>query len=67
MTFNTVRPLPGSALRSFFVAGFECSTHVRPDGVRLDLLTATGHAQWVRQDYAQVRSFGMETVRDGVR
>lgn len=40
---------------------------MRPDGVRLDLLTATGHAQRALEDYAQVRGLGMHTVRDGVR
>src|SRR5262249_8838647 len=29
--------------RSFFAAGFECSTHVRRSGHRLDLIEATAH------------------------
>jgi hypothetical protein len=52
---------------SFFMAGFECSAHVRPDGVRLDLLQSTRHDSLVAQDYAQVRAYGMRTARDGVR
>jgi beta-glucosidase/6-phospho-beta-glucosidase/beta-galactosidase len=49
------------------MAGFECSAHVRPDGVRLDLLASTRHDSLVAEDYAQVRAYGMRTVRDGVR
>ena len=31
---------------SFFQAGFECSSHKRPDGVRLDLVDAKhGHTE----------------------
>jgi beta-glucosidase/6-phospho-beta-glucosidase/beta-galactosidase len=56
-----------SNLASFFLAGFECSTHVRPDGVRLDLLASTRHDSLVTQDYHQVRATGIRAVRDGVR
>ena len=35
----TFRP---SLFRSFFLGGFECSTHRRKDGRRLDLIAATG-------------------------
>lgn len=52
---------------SFFQAGFECSTHRRADGNRLDLLQATGHAAHCLADYRQVKSLGMKTVRDGIR
>jgi hypothetical protein len=58
--------MPGS-LSSFFLAGFECSAHVRPDGVRLDLLVSTRHDALVAEDYRHVRALGMWTVRDGAR
>ena len=54
-------------LCSFFLAGFECSAHVRPDGIRLDLLASTGHDRLAQRDYAQVRGYGLRTIRDGVR
>lgn len=54
-------------LKSFWIAGFECSCHLRPDGRRLDLIAATGHDRLAAADYARARDFGMETVRDGVR
>ena len=52
---------------SFFQAGFECSSHRRRDGVRLDLIRATGHDKHVLQDYRQCRQLGFRTLRDGLR
>src|SRR5215218_5326350 len=52
---------------SFFVGGFECSSHRRCDGVRLDLLHSTAHAINVAADYRQLREHGIYTVRDGAR
>ena len=55
------------SFRSFFMAGFECSSHRRPDGLRLDLVRATGHDQHALQDYRSCAELGLGTVRDGVR
>ena len=52
---------------SFLMAGFECSSHRRRDGVRLDLIRATGHDRHVAQDYRQCRKLGFNTLRDGLR
>ena len=52
---------------SFFQAGFECSSHRRKDGVRLDLIRATGHDRHVLRDYRQCKNLGLLTVRDGLR
>lgn len=52
---------------SFFQAGFECSSHRRPDGVRLDLIKATGHDRHVLNDYRQLKKLGFRTLRDGLR
>jgi hypothetical protein len=49
------------------MAGFECSSHRRRDGQRLDLLRATGHDSWARSDYHQVAGLGLRAARDGVR
>lgn len=59
-------PAP-SILASFIQGGFECSTHKRPDGRRLDLLAATGHDKHAAADYAQLAARGIRTVRDGLR
>jgi hypothetical protein len=52
---------------SFFMAGFECSSHRRRDGRRLDLLAATSHDRLAARDYREVAGFGLRTVRDGLR
>lgn len=52
---------------SFFMAGFECSTHRRRDGTRLDLIRATGHDTHVAGDYRRCLEVGIGTVRDGLR
>jgi len=54
-------------LNSFFLGGFECSTHRRHDGRRLDLIAATGHDRAVVQDYRWMVEHGIRSVRDGVR
>lgn len=53
--------------RSFFQGGFECSTHRRRDGRRLDVVAATGHDRYAWEDYRQLAGLGMETIRDGLR
>ena len=57
----------GNGFDSFFMGGFECSSHRRRDGVRLDLIGATSHDRHVRQDYASCKRLGLTTLRDGVR
>jgi len=52
---------------SFFQAGFECSSHRRRDGVRLDLIRATAHDRHVVSDYRLCRELGFRTIRDGLR
>jgi hypothetical protein len=55
------------SLDSFFLAGFECSTHRRPDGVRLDLIASTHHDELALDDYLACARLGIRTVRDGLR
>jgi beta-glucosidase/6-phospho-beta-glucosidase/beta-galactosidase len=57
----------GNSFAGFFQAGFECSSHRRKDGVRLDLIRATGHDKHVLRDYRQCRELGFHTLRDGLR
>jgi beta-glucosidase/6-phospho-beta-glucosidase/beta-galactosidase len=57
----------GRTFANFFQAGFECSSHRRRDGVRLDLIRATGHDKHVLGDYRLCRELGFSTVRDGLR
>src|SRR5256885_1123949 len=59
--------MTGSSFNSFFQAGFECSSHRRKDGVRLDLIKATGHDKHVLRDYRSCKELGFGTIRDGLR
>jgi beta-glucosidase/6-phospho-beta-glucosidase/beta-galactosidase len=59
--------MTGTLFQSFFLAGFECSSHRRADGRRLDLVASTGHDRWAASDYRQVAEMGMRTARDGLR
>ena len=64
-----------SIFKSFWIGGFECSTHRLPRrkamgnfaGLRLDLIEATRHDEFAMQDYARLQSAGIRTARDGVR
>ena len=49
---------------SFFQAGFECSSHRRRDGVRLDLIRATSHDRHIASDYRQCAELGLRTLRE---
>lgn len=53
--------------QSFFLGGFECSSHVNTSGRRLDMIAATGHDRFARQDYARLREQGVLAARDGIR
>lgn len=56
-----------SLFPSFFQGGFECSTHRRFDGKRLDLIEATRHDRFALKDYRRLQSVGLDTARDGIR
>jgi len=53
--------------RSFFLGGFECSSHRRMDGRRLDMIAASRHDLLAPEDYQQLTRHGIRTARDGVR
>ena len=68
-------PVDSSVFQSFWIGGFECSTHRLPRrkalgrfaGQRLDLVASTKHDQFALDDYARLRQAGIRTARDGVR
>jgi beta-glucosidase/6-phospho-beta-glucosidase/beta-galactosidase len=53
--------------RGFFMGGFECSTHRLRAGRRLDVIGATAHDRFAREDYRRLAHVGMRTIRDGLR
>lgn len=49
------------------MGGFECSTHRLRSGRRLDVVGATAHDRFTRQDYQRLADVGIRTARDGIR
>ncbi|GGE03533.1 glycosyl transferase family 1 [Aureimonas endophytica] len=59
--------VPG-LFRSFFQGGFESSSHRRAhDRQRIDMIAASYHDRFAREDYAELAHHGIRTVRDGLR
>jgi hypothetical protein len=54
-------------LGSWFVAGFEGSTHRRSDRRRLDLVAGTCHDRFVDADYRRMRRIGISAAREALR
>ncbi len=52
---------------SFFLGGFECSTHRLRTGRRLDVIAASRHDEFAIQDYERLRRAGLRAARDGLR
>ena len=52
---------------SFFLGGFECSTHRLATGKRLDEIAATQHDRFAREDYLRLPQIGIRTAREGLR
>ena len=60
-------PAPRNTLfPSYFLGGFECSSHIYRTGGRQDYLALTHHDRLYREDYALVRSVGIRAIRDGL-
>ncbi|MDQ3099276.1 MAG: family 1 glycosylhydrolase [bacterium] len=51
---------------SYFWAGYECTSSLPEDRNRLDMLRATKHDQYCREDYRLAKSIGISTVREGL-
>lgn len=49
------------------MGGFECATHRRRDGRRVDVIAQTHHDLRCAEDYALLAAAGIRTVRDGLR
>ena len=60
-------PPQSRLFRSFWLGGFESACHINRNGIRLDLVCATGHDIDTDADYARARGLGLRTVRESVR
>lgn len=52
---------------SFFIGGFECSTHYTREHKRVDVLAVSGHDRHAAPDYRELGKVGIRTVREGLR
>src|ERR1041385_2292001 len=66
MTGNGKRP-DAPLIPSFLIGGFECSSPINRNGVRIDEICMTEHDRYLREDYRRLRQLGMRTAREGVR
>jgi beta-glucosidase/6-phospho-beta-glucosidase/beta-galactosidase len=51
---------------SYLMGGYECTYAHREDGSKLDLLAATKHDLYCREDYQLLKDVGIKTVREGL-
>lgn len=51
---------------TYFLAGFECSTHVNVRGERQDLAKITQHDRFLDEDYRRLVDVGIGALREGV-
>jgi beta-glucosidase/6-phospho-beta-glucosidase/beta-galactosidase len=65
------QPLPqtGESLLfdSFWLGGFESACQINTRGTRIDMLAATQHDVFAREDYQMLHDLGIRAARDGVR
>ncbi|HVZ22579.1 MAG TPA: hypothetical protein VG871_16010, partial [Vicinamibacterales bacterium] len=59
--------MSGGLFNSFFLGGFECSTHRLRTGKRLDLVHSTRHDEFAASDYRLLQQYGVRAARDGLR
>ncbi len=53
--------------QSFWMGGFECSSHRNSAGIRLDMIQALQHDCCCAEDYRRLRELGILSARDGLR
>ena len=67
MLLNTLSSTKTNPFQSFWWAGYECTDQQNCFGNRVDLLRRTGHLQLLREDYEQLDTFRIRTVREGIQ
>lgn len=64
---SNVSSMINNPFNSFWMAGYECADQVNAFGYRVDLMSVTGHLAMIESDYGDLASFGIRTVREGLR
>lgn len=52
--------------KSFLWGGFECADHLNAFGNRINMYQLTGHIDRLQEDYRNLSSIGIRTVREGL-
>jgi len=66
LTTNSALALP-DLFRSFWIGGYECSTHRNHADQRLDMIAGVQHDVQAESDYALLPTMNIRTARDGLR
>lgn len=67
VTFSPQDLSKPSLFRSFWIAGYESSTHINTHGERLDMIAGVEHDARAAEDYGMLADFNIRTARDAVR
>jgi beta-glucosidase/6-phospho-beta-glucosidase/beta-galactosidase len=67
MLTASIQPPAKNLFRSFWWAGYECTDQLNTFGNRVDFLTLTGHLDRLDDDYRDLGTFQIQTVREGLR
>src|SRR6266545_4083778 len=60
-------PMRPALFPSFFMGGFESSSHIDRSHRRQDYVRLTQHDRFVREDYERARAAGLRVVRESLR
>ena len=52
--------------KSFWWGGFECADHLNAFGNRINMYQLTGHIARIEEDYFNIKSLGINTIREGL-
>lgn len=67
MFSNEYIPFNINPFKSFLMGGFECADQQNAFGNRVDLYKASGHDLYLEEDYDQLKTLGIRTIREGIR
>lgn len=67
MFSNEYMPSNINPFKSFLMGGFECADQQNAFGNRIDLYKASGHDLYLDEDYDQLITLGIRTIREGIR
>lgn len=67
MFSNDFLPSNLNPFKSFLMGGFECADQQNAFGNRVNLYKASGHDNYLEEDYNNLKVLGIDTVREGIQ